>query len=78
MAAAQTIDETVENLGRAFRRSIKDIRDQQKLQEIQVDFCYLIDDIQRGPIYDADSAIERCWAYVRSIAKQEKQEHTAA
>jgi hypothetical protein len=40
------------------------------LYKCQVEFCYLIDEIQRGPVYITPKLITMCNEYIDDVAKK--------
>lgn len=45
-----------------------------KLYSLQVEFCYLIDDIKRGPKYIVPKVIARANTFIEEVSKMEREE----
>lgn len=73
------IRQTVRQFRTVFQKAVEPLSKKQKavkgtkLYELQVDFCYLIDSIQRGPRYQLHKAVAKCNEFIDGIVKENAQ-----
>lgn len=70
-AFSKAMSKAIGKIGnKALRTELKGNVSKTTLYEYQVKFCYLIDDIQRGPIYIAPKKIQEANELVAQLEKE--------
>lgn len=67
----QTVEKSVKYFNSVFREArtglIQNKATHEDIREAEIEFAYLIDEIQRGPYYNVPKAINDCEAFIKTL-----------